>query len=76
MTAEQAIALLQKIITIPSFSKQEEEVANLIESTLTENGFTPQRHGNNVWAVTPNFVEGRPTLLMDAHIDTVRPQKS
>lgn len=73
MTANDAIALLKRIIAIPSFSKQENGVADLMAATLELHGYTPCRKGNNVWVRSHNFREGKPTLLLDAHIDTVRP---
>lgn len=68
-----AVALLKRLIATPSVSRDETAAADIIEEYLREHGAEPQRHGNNVWAVTKNFDEGRPTLLLNAHIDTVRP---
>ncbi|MCC8174222.1 MAG: M20 family metallo-hydrolase [Odoribacter sp.] len=73
MDAQQAIALLKRIISIPSFSKEENKVASLMESVWTEYGYKTNRKGNNVWVKSKYFEEGKPTLLFDAHIDTVKP---
>ena len=68
-----AISLLQKLIATPSVSRKEEAVADIIFQTLTDYGFEPQRHKNNVWALSHGFIEGKPTILLNAHIDTVKP---
>ena len=47
-----------------------------MEEELTRCGFTPHREANNVWAIGPCQREGRPTLLLNAHIDTVKPVAS
>jgi len=54
----------------------EEKASDLIEKTITGYGFACRREGNNVWAVDPHFDATRPTLLLNAHIDTVKPVKS
>ncbi|MDR1273175.1 MAG: M20 family metallo-hydrolase [Odoribacteraceae bacterium] len=73
MNSAEAIALLERIIAIPSFSKEEGGVADLIEATLAPRGHAPRRKGNNVWALAPGIRPAGPTILMDAHVDTVRP---
>lgn len=73
MNANQAIELLKKMIAVPSPSGDEGDVAELISDALVELGFEPRRKGNNVWAVAPGFDNDKPTILLDAHIDTVRP---
>ena len=73
MDASGAIELLKQIISIPSFSKQEDGVADLIADVLTRYRFDVRRKGNNVWSRSKNFDDAKPTLLFDAHLDTVRP---
>ena len=73
MDASGAIELLKQIISIPSFSKQEDKVADLITDVLKRYRFDVHRKGNNVWSCSMNFDETKPTLLLDAHLDTVRP---
>ena len=68
-----AIELLQRLIATPSVSRDEEQAATLLFDQMVSWGLQPQREGNNVWAVTPDFDEQRPTLLLNAHIDTVKP---
>ena len=73
MDASGAIELLKQIISIPSFSKQEDKVADLIADVLKRYRFDVHRKGNNVWSRSKNFDDAKPTLLLDAHLDTVRP---
>lgn len=63
------IELLQKLIAIPSLSRDESAVAGFLESWLREQGLAPHRCGNNLWCCHGSG----PAVLMDAHIDTVRP---
>jgi acetylornithine deacetylase len=68
-----AVALLQRLIATPSVSREEGAAADIIFQELTGYGFKPQRHNNNVWAFSHGFIEGKPTILLNAHIDTVKP---
>lgn len=74
-TAE-ATALLMSLIATPSVSRDEDRAATLLERKMDEYGLHPQRTGNNVWAVGAGFDSQKPTLLLNAHIDTVRPVAS
>jgi len=67
-----AIDTLKGMISIPSFSREEGEVADFLQKKWTEAGQTVNRHGNNLWLST-EIDAAKPTLLLNAHIDTVRP---
>lgn len=69
----ESISLLKNIIAIPSISKEEKEVADFLENTLHSMDLNPNRLLNNVWITAPNYQENRPTLLLNSHIDTVKP---
>ncbi len=71
--AQEAADLLSRLIAIPSVSREEEQVANLLEQQMRDWGLNPQREGNNVWAIDSDYREDRPTILLNAHIDTVKP---
>lgn len=73
---EDAVSLLQRLIATPSISRDEAAAADIMEETLRGYGFSPRREGNNVWAVCPDYDERKPTLLLNAHIDTVKPVSS
>lgn len=68
-----AIELLKQLISTPSFSGEEDEVANLMNGYLTSYGIKTQRYLNNVWAVNEDFDSSKPTVLLNSHLDTVRP---
>lgn len=71
-----AIDLLQRLIATPSISRSENEAATIMEQTIRDYGFSTHREANNVWAIDPLFDDGRPTILLNAHIDTVKPVES
>ena len=74
--ADDAIALLQRLIQTPSYSREEAETAELIFSFLQQHGVAPQRSGNNVWARSKHWQSGRPAVLLNSHHDTVKPGPS
>lgn len=68
-----AVALLKALIAQPSFSKEEDGTAVLISTFLEKNEVRAERHLNNVWAVNRYFDQTKPTLLLNSHHDTVKP---
>lgn len=72
----EAVSLLEQMVSIPSVSREEKEVADLLEKFMQDKQLSPQRDGNNVWSVAPAYNQEKPTLLLNAHIDTVRPAAS
>ncbi len=72
MDSAQATELLKKIIAIPSYSGAEEKVADLMQQVIKENGYESHRKGNNVWVYSRHRSEDKPTILLDAHLDTVK----
>lgn len=71
-----AIDLLKAMIAIPSMSREEDKVADLIEKYISDNKLTPQRKGNNVWVKSSHFDTKKQTILLNSHIDTVKPVAS
>jgi acetylornithine deacetylase len=71
--AKEAIDLLQQLIATPSFSKEESKTADLITSFFDDHGIKSQRKRNNVWAKSNNYDQEKPTLLLNSHHDTVKP---
>jgi acetylornithine deacetylase len=68
-----AMGLLQQLISIPSFSKEEEKTANLLMSFFMHHGMEAKRKGNNVWSKNKFFDPNKPTILLNSHHDTVKP---
>jgi len=68
-----ALELLKQLITIPSFSKEENETADAIEKFLNEKNIKTKRYLNNVWTFNKYFDEKKITVLLNSHHDTVKP---
>jgi acetylornithine deacetylase len=64
-----AIALLQQLIAIPSVSKDEKNAADFLERFIEMNGYVVTRKKNNIWLQSPGFDSSRPTILLNSHID-------
>lgn len=77
MNHSDTLKLLERLIAIPSLSRDEGRTADLLFDYLTERQVgTVRRDRNNVWVASPDFNEQRPTLLLNSHHDTVRPSAS
>ncbi|MEP5254900.1 MAG: M20 family metallo-hydrolase [Winogradskyella arenosi] len=70
---KEAIALLKQLIETPSFSSEEEQTALLIEAWFTSKKIPFNRDHNNIWATNKHFDDSKPTLLLNSHHDTVKP---
>jgi acetylornithine deacetylase len=68
-----SLELLKQLISIPSFSKEEDKTADVIEQFLQQRNVKTQRKLNNVWAYNKHFDAAKPTLLLNSHHDTVKP---
>lgn len=75
MTSFDPQKVLSGLINIVSLSKEEQEAAKYIEDQLALNGVPFIRDKNNVWAQNKHFQEGKYTILLNSHIDTVKPNK-
>lgn len=72
---EEYIQLLIRMIKIPSFSREEEPVAILIRNFLKSKDINFLEKQNNTWAKNKYWREGKPVILLNSHIDTVKPVK-
>lgn len=70
-----AIQLLQQLIATPSFSREEDKTAAIIEQFFRNNDVITNRHLNNVWCMNKYFDAGKPTILLNSHHDTVKPNQ-
>ena len=70
---ENAVALLRQMIQTPSFSKEEAGTAGLLAEFLQERGVEVHRKKNNVWAFNRHYNPAKPTILLNSHHDTVKP---
>ena len=69
----EAITLLQALIGIPSLSREEDTAADFLQNYIEESGIMTGRSGNNIWCISPMFDVNKPTILLNSHIDTVKP---
>lgn len=72
---QEAIALLKALIETPSFSSEEAQTALLIEKWFIQNDIPFKRENNNIWAFNEHFDANKPTLLLNSHHDTVKPNQ-
>jgi acetylornithine deacetylase len=70
-----ALGLLQRLIATPSFSREEDNTADIIQEFLHERRIPTARKNNNVWACNQAFNAAKPTLLLNSHHDTVKPNQ-
>lgn len=68
-----AIDILKGMISRPSFSRDEGLVADFLQQTWEKAGYKVNRSGNNLWLIAPGFDIEKPTLLLNSHVDTVKP---
>ena len=74
MLNERAVELLCRLIEVPRVSREEKAAADLLQDYMQgELGLEVRRMGNNLWSHQPNFDAKKQTLLLNAHIDTVKP---
>ena len=73
---QEALALLKDLISIQSFSSEEQGTAERIEKWFTDHDIPFMRENNNVYAFNHTFEEGKPTLLLNSHHDTVKPNSA
>ena len=71
---DRAVELLCRLIEVPRISREEKAAADLLQDYMqAELGLEVKRMGNNLWSQQPNFDAAKQTLLLNAHIDTVKP---
>ena len=68
-----AIELLQQLIATPRVSRNEAAAADIIQQAMEKYGCTPTRVGNNLWVKSTLWDDKLPVILLNAHIDTVKP---
>ncbi len=70
---DDSIELLKELISIPSFSREEDKTASVIEAFLQQRDVKTHRKLNNIWAYNMFFDAAKPTILLNSHHDTVKP---
>jgi acetylornithine deacetylase len=69
----ESVDFLKRIIALSSFSGEENSVADAWEIFMQKKFLSPHRKGNNLWALSPDWDGHKPTILLNSHIDTVKP---
>lgn len=72
----QSIELLKAMIEIPSLSREENTIVDFLEDKFKGWGLCPERSGNNLWMRNSKWSDSKPVILLNSHIDTVRPVKA
>lgn len=70
---DEYIELLRSLISVKSFSRTEKDAANLMRQFLTNSGIPYETKANNTWARNLHWQQGLPVIVLDSHIDTVKP---
>ncbi|MES2240329.1 MAG: M20 family metallo-hydrolase [Bacteroidota bacterium] len=73
---QEAITLLKNLIETPSLSSEEQQTAALIEQWFIQNNIPFERENHNIWAYNKSFDKSKPTILLNSHHDTVRPNQA
>ena len=73
--ADDALRLLKRLIATPSLSGNENETADYIQLFIKNHGIKTHRLHNNVWAFNKYFNKDKPTILLNSHHDTVKPNE-
>jgi acetylornithine deacetylase len=72
----EAVALLKELISTPSFSREEQDTAAIIRRFFERKRIPFETKKNNLWAYNQHFDASKPTLLLNSHHDTVKPNPS
>jgi len=73
---KEAIALLKQLISKQSFSAEEDETALLIMQWFSTHDIKFESQNHNIWAKNKHFDDSKPTILLNSHHDTVKPNKA
>ena len=73
---KEAVELLKRLIATPSVSRDESRAADVMEKAMRDYGYSPERIGNNLMIRSAEWDDSKPTILLNAHIDTVKPVSS
>ena len=67
------LALLKQLIATPSVTRQEQEVSAIMKADMVRHGYTPKEIGLNLLLYGHSYDPAKPTLLLNSHMDTVKP---
>jgi len=70
---DEYINLLKSLISVSSLSRNEQDAAQIIRTFFTESKVKYESKVNNTWVINQFWKEGNPVILLNSHIDTVKP---
>ena len=70
-----ALELLKQLIATPSFSKEEDNSSAVIRNFLEKHEVKTEQHLYNIWGRNKYFDDNKPTILLNSHHDTLKPNK-
>jgi acetylornithine deacetylase len=73
LLTQKAVDLLKELIAVPSFSREEDGTAAILQTFFEKEGIVVQRSGNNIFVRNKHFTTDKPSVLLNSHHDTVRP---
>lgn len=76
MLFSKSVTLLQQLIATPSYSGDETKAADLVKYYLESYSIKTNRLGNNIWCYNKYFDAAKPTILLNSHLDTVKPNEN
>ena len=69
----QQLELLKKLIATPSVTRTEQEASAIMKADMESHGYKPECIGLNLLCYGHSYSQDKPTLLLNSHIDTVKP---
>jgi len=72
---KEAMDLLKTLIAIPSFSKEEDKTALALTQFFADRNIKVNTIKNNIWVANLHFDANKPSILLNSHHDTVKPNK-
>jgi len=72
---KEATDLLKKLIAIPSFSKEEDKTALALTQFFADRNIKVNAIKNNICVANLHFDANKPSILLNSHHDTVKPNK-
>lgn len=69
----QQLELLKKLIATPSVTRSEQEASAIMKADMESHGYKPECIGLNLLCYGHSYDQAKPTILLNSHIDTVKP---
>ena len=67
------LELLKRLIATPSTTGSEQEVSAILKADMESHGYKPECIGLNLLCYGHSYDPAKPTILLNSHMDTVKP---